>query len=133
MKKNILPLLVMLSPLLATAGESALYRNTIHMASGRPLTVKPVTIVEIDRTSSSSIIEVTAGADAQDVLTNAALMGLCGLARHRGERYVQARQLSQSPATFEVTFPKVGSNSSAPPTSAMAPNIFPVSNCPPSP
>lgn len=129
MNKKVLPLLI-LSPLLASAGESAFYRTTINMVSGRPLTVKPVTIVEVDRTDSSSVVEITAGADAQDLLSSAALQGLCGLARHRGERYIQARQISQSPATFEVTFPKAGSNSSSPPASAMAPNVFPVSNCP---
>ncbi|HWL63870.1 MAG TPA: hypothetical protein VNQ32_13825 [Steroidobacteraceae bacterium] len=132
MKKNVLSLLIH-SPLLATAGESALYRTTINMASGRPLTVKPVTIVEVDRTTNSSIVEVAAGPDAGELVSSAALRGLCGLARHRGERYIQARQISQAPATFEVTFPKVGTDSSTPPTSAMAPNVFPVSSCPPSP
>src|SRR5688500_18010911 len=115
-------------PLLATSAESALFRTTIDTISGRPLMPVSIKIEEVDRTVTSSIIEVTSSADAADAVSSWALVGLCGLARHRGERYIQAKQISLSPLTLEVTFPKVGSNTSTPPTSPMAPNVFPVAS-----
>jgi hypothetical protein len=132
-RKGIVPLLALLSPLLVAAAESSFFRTTVTMMSGRPLMPKSITVEEVDRTTTESIVEVSTSADAADLIPGAALIGLCGLARHRGERYIQATQISNSPATFEVTFPKVGSNSATPPTSAMAPNVFPVANCPTTP
>jgi hypothetical protein len=128
-KRHILPLLAVLFPLLTAAGENAFFRTTVVMVSGRPLTPKSILVEEVDRTATSSIVEVSAGGDATDLLSSAALVGLCGVARHRGERYFQARHISHSPLTLEVTFPKVGSESAAQPTSAMAPNVFPVASC----
>jgi hypothetical protein len=130
MNRHMLPLLAALLPAFAAPAESPLYRATVNMVSGRPLTPISITVEEVDRTTTASVIEITAATSAADVVSNAALIGLCGLARHRGERYIQAKQISQSPLTLEVTFPKVGSESAVPPTSAMAPNIFPVSGCP---
>ena len=129
MKTIAVSLLAML-PLLATGAEATLFRITLNMVSGKPLTPTTVTVEEIDRTNKTSIIEVSTGASDPKLASAAALLGLCGLARHRGERYIQARQISQSPLTLEVTFPKVGSESATPPTSAMAPDVFPVSSCP---
>lgn len=131
--KYILALLAILPPLAAAAADGELFRTTVNMVSGRPLTPKSITLEEVDRTTTTSTIEVSTAAEAADLVPSAALIGLCGLARHRGERYMQARQILQSPLTFEVTFPKVGSESATPPTTAMAPNVYPVSRCPPAP
>ena len=128
MKKEILAGLVLL-PTLAAAADDSLFSTKFSMAFGRPLTMTTVTVEEVDRTDESSIIEVSAGSTDADLLSSAALAGLCGLARHRGERYIQARQLSTSPLTLEVNFPKAGPESALPPASAMAPNVFPVSRC----
>lgn len=130
MKILVASLLAILPSLLATGAEGTLFRTTFNMVSGRPLMPTTVTVEEVDRTATSSVIEVSTGAGDPKLASEAAMLGLCGLARHRGERYIQARPISQSPLTLEVTFPKVGSESATPPTSAMAPNVFPVSGCP---
>lgn len=130
MKRLTLLLVAATLPFLAPSAESALYRTTIAAVSGRPLMPVSITVEEVDRTDTSSIIEVTSSADVTEALSSSVLAGLCGLARNRGERYIQARQISLSPLTLEVTFPKVGSNTANVPTSAMAPNVFPVSSCP---
>jgi len=132
-KRHILSIMAILVPLSVTAAEGALYHTTVNLVSGRPLTPKSIIIEEVERTPTTSIIEVTANTGAEDLVSSAALMGMCGLARQRGEKYIQARQISLQPLTLEVTFPKVGSESSTPPASAVAPNIFPVASCPPSP
>lgn len=126
---HLVALAVFVSPLLAAADDT-LFRATYNMVSGRPLTPTSVTVEEVDRTDIASILEVSANNSDADLVSHAALVGLCGLARHRGERYIQARQLSKSPLTLEVTFPKVGAESAVPPASAMAPNVFPVARCP---
>jgi hypothetical protein len=130
MKRLTLLLLAATLPFLAASAESVLYRTTITTVSGRPLMPVSIIVQEVDRTASSSVIEVTSSADVTEALSSSVLAGLCGLARNRGERYIQARQVSRSPLTLEVTFPKVGSNTANVPTSAMAPNVFPVSSCP---
>ena len=131
--RKFLLLTVLVSPLSTTASESALFRTTVNMVSGRPLTPSSIAVEEVERTPTTSIIEVSSStAGSEDLVSRAALVGMCGLARQRGERYIQARQISRQPLTLEVTFPKVGSESSSPPASAVAPNIFPVSSCPPS-
>lgn len=130
MKKSVVSLLVILLPLSAAGAESAPYRATFSMVFGRPLMPVKVTVEEVDRTNTTSIIEVSTGVADTRLASEAALLGACGVARHRGERYIQAKPVSQSPLTLEITFPKVGSDSPTPPTSAMAPNVFPVSSCP---
>lgn len=130
MKIPVVSLLVALPALLAMGAEGALFRTTFDMVSGRPLMPTTVTVEEVDRTTTSSVIEVSTGSGDAKLASDAALLGLCALARHRGERYIQARPISQSPLTLEVTFPKVGSESASPPTSPMAPNVFPISSCP---
>jgi hypothetical protein len=132
-KRVLLVALAILAPLLATAAEGALFRTTFSIVSGRPLTPNSVTVEEVDRTKTVSIIEVSTNTGDAGLVPDAALVGLCGLARHRGERYIQARQISKSPLTLEVTFPKVGSESAIPSISAMAPNVFSVASCPPHP
>lgn len=133
MKRHILGIMAILVPPSVTAAEGALYHTTVSMVSGRPLTPKSITIEEVERTPTASIIEVSPNAGAEDLVSSAALVGMCGLARQRGEKYIQARQISRQPLTLEVTFPKLGSESASPPASAVAPNIFPVASCPPSP
>ncbi len=130
MKRLTLLLAMAVFPLAAVTAESALFRTTITTVTGRPLMPVSIRVEEVDRTATSSVIEVTSSADLAGALSSSALAGLCGLARHRGERYIQAKQVSPSPLTLEVTFPKVGSDSANPPSSAMAPNVFPVSSCP---
>jgi hypothetical protein len=130
MKKFVVSLLTFLPPLSAMGAEGGLYRTTFNMVSGRPLMPTTITVEEVERTATSSVIEVSTATGDAKLAPEAAMYGLCGLARHRGERYIQARPISQSPLTLEVTFPKVGAESATPPTSAMAPNVFPVSNCP---
>jgi hypothetical protein len=131
MKRLAVSLLAFLPPLLAAGAEGELFRTTFIMVSGRPLTSTTITVDEVDRIGATSIIEVSTGNGDAKLAPDAALVGLCGLARHRGERYIQAKQISQSPLTLEVTFPKVGANTATPPTSPMAPNVFPVASCPP--
>lgn len=132
MKRTILSIMAILLPLWVTASEGALYRTTVNMVSGRPLMPTSITVEEVERTPTTSVIEVSTSAGTEELVSSAALIGMCGLARKRGERYIQARQISRRPLTLEVTFPKVGSESSSPPASAVAPNIFPVASCPPS-
>jgi hypothetical protein len=130
MKRLTLLLAAATLPFLAASAERALYRTTIATVTGRPLMPVSITVEEVDRTATSSIIEVTSSADVTEALASSVLDGLCGLARNRGERYIQAKQVLLSPLTLEVTFPKVGSSTAKLPTSAMAPNVFPVSSCP---
>lgn len=130
MKRPTLLLTTAMFPLAALTAESAHFRTMITTVAGRPLVPVSISVEEVDRTATSSVVEISSSVDAADALPSSALAGLCALARHRGERYIQAKQILQSPLTLEVTFPKVGSDSANPPTSAMAPNVFPVASCP---
>jgi len=130
MKASVVSLVVILFPLSAPGAESALFHANFDLVFGRPLMPVKVSVEEVDRTNTSSIIEVSTVVSDTKLASQAALLGACGVARHRGERYIQAKPIAQSPLTLEITFPKVGSNSATPPTSAMAPNVFPVSSCP---
>lgn len=130
MKRSVVSLLTLLLPMVAVAAERTPFRTTYNLVSGRPLMPVTVTVEEVDRTDTASIIEVSMSVTDAKLASEAALMAACGVARHRGERYIQVESIAQTPLTLEVSFPKVGSNSATPPTSAVAPNVFPVSGCP---
>lgn len=130
MKRSTLLLAAAMFPLAALTAESVLFRTTITTVAGRPLVPVSISVEEVDRTATYSVVEMSSSSDAADALPSSTLAGLCALARHRGERYIQAKQILRFPLTLEVTFPKVGSDSANPPMSALAPNVFPVANCP---
>lgn len=128
MKTGHLVSVAILIPTLAIAAGTALfsYSSPVPMDGGKWATMK---LEEVDRTDSSSIVEVSGAERSTDTSASFLLHGMCGLARARSQRYFQAKEIDTNPLTFEVTFPKTAPNTAKVPLSAMAPNVFPVSHC----
>lgn len=122
-------LAVILIPALAVASDSSLFSFSTPWPlgeDGRWVTMK---LEEVDRTDSNSIVEVSGTSRSGDTSAGFLLNAMCGLAKARGKRYFQAKEIDSDPLTFEVTFPMTAPNSASVPLSAIVPNVFPVSRC----
>ena len=117
-------------PVLAIAADTAFFRFDMSGPLGKGGTQVSMKFEEIDRSDTSSVVEVSGASPASDLSTGFLLNGMCGLAKARGQRYFQAKQIDSTPLTFEVAFPKTAPASVSAPPSGVAPNVFPVSQCP---
>jgi hypothetical protein len=61
---------------------------------------------EVERTTSTSIVEMVYTPERNGVDQTQLTYGACLLMKARGEQFVDVRQVAQSPARFEVTFPR---------------------------
>ena len=130
MKTTQLTSLVALVPILALAADAPFYTFQMSGSLGPGGSEVSMRFEEIDRTEESSFVEVSGTNRSSDLSTGFLLNGMCGLAKARNQRYFQARGVQSEPLTFEVTFPQTAPNSASIPMSGMAPNVFPVSQCP---
>ncbi len=115
---------------LAVAADAPFFTYKISGPLGKREAQVSMTFEEIDRTDSNSIAEVSGVAPNSDLSAGFLLNSMCGLAKARGQRYFQAKQIDTDPITFEVVFPRTAPNSSSDPVSGIAPNVFSVSRCP---
>jgi hypothetical protein len=130
MKTTHLLSVVSLIPVLACAADASFYSFSMSGPLGKGGAQVSMKFEEIDRTDTNSIVEVSGASPGSDLSTGFLLNGMCGLAKKRGQSYFQAKQVDTDPLTFEVTFPKTAPNSPSASLSGIAPNVFPVSQCP---
>lgn len=129
MKTRHLASMIVLLPALAIAAGSSFFSFSTPWPQGESGKWVTMKIEEVDRTDSTSVVEVSGASRDTDSTAAFLLGGMCRLAKARGQRYFQAREIDSDPLTFEVTFPKTAPNSAVVPLSAIAPNVFPVSHC----
>jgi hypothetical protein len=129
MKKTTFAILIVLTPTLVLAANEPLFRKR-GMAMDLGGQAFSMTLEEVDRLEKSSVVEVTGAPAKSDAASAFILDGMCGLAKARGQRYFQARQIATQPLTFEISFPATGQSVASIPTDAIAPNVFAVSFCP---
>lgn len=129
MKTKRLVLAVLLIPALVIAADSTFFSYSTPWPLGEGGKWVTMKLEEVDRTDTTSIVEVSGTARSSDTSGSFLLNGMCGLAKARGQRYFQAKEIDNNPLTFEITFPKTAPNSASIPLSAITPNVFPVSQC----
>lgn len=129
MKTKCLVSVVLLISTLAIAADSSFYKFSTPWPLGEGGKWVTMTLEEVDRTDTASIVEVSGTSRSSDTSGGFLLDAMCGLAKARGQRYFQAKEVDSDPLTFEVTFPKTAPNSASRPLSAIAPSVFPVSQC----
>jgi hypothetical protein len=129
MKNTRVGLAVMLLPAFALAADSSLFSFRTQWPLGKGGQWGAMNLEEVDRTDSTSIVEISGTSPSIDTSGGFLLTAMCELAKAREQRYFQAREIDSDPLTFEVTFPKTAPNTQARPVSAIAPSVFPVSRC----
>jgi hypothetical protein len=129
MKTTNLLLVVALIPALTAAADAPLFNFSMPTLPGKDGASGSMKFEEIDRTDKNSVVEVSGTTPGSDWSSTFLLYGMCGLAKARGQRYFQAKEIDSGPLTFEVTFPMTSPNSAVP-FNGIAPNVFPVSQCP---
>jgi hypothetical protein len=119
---------IALVPVLAIAADSPFF--TFNVSLSRDGTQVSMTFEETQRTDTGSVVEVSGITPGTNTTTLYLIGAMCALAKARGQSYFQAKEVQTEPPTLEVTFPKTGPDTSPVPLSAMAPNVYPVSQCP---
>ncbi len=115
---------------LAAAADASFFNFNMSGPLGKGGAQVSMKFEEVDRTDAISVVEVSGISPGLDLSTGFLLNGMCGLAKARGQRYFQAKEIDSIPLTFEVRFPRTAPNSASIPVSGIAPNVFPVSQCP---
>lgn len=123
-------LVMALIPAMAAAADAPFFNFSMATLPEEDGTYASMKFAEVDRTDAKSVVEVSGTTPGSNWSTNFLLLSMCGLAKAREQRYFQAREIDDNPLTFEITFPPTAPNAASVPTSAMAPNVFPVSKCP---
>jgi hypothetical protein len=108
MKNTTTVVMLLFCSILASAEEPSLYKATVEDAPSKD--GKPVifTFKEIERTPTSSIVELSTLVGGSVSGPMLMVKCTCGLARARGEKFFTAVPLSRDPIRLMVTFPKTG-------------------------
>ena len=107
MKITVIAIALTLCFVVAAAQEPSLYQLTVEdvpTGNGK----QTVTFKEIERTPTTSIVELSALAGGSVSGPLLIVRYMCGLTRARGEQFFTSRTVSFNPVRMEVTFPKSG-------------------------
>jgi hypothetical protein len=108
MKITTTAIVMLLCSFSASAEEPSLYQTTVEDApskEGKPVTF---TFKEIERTPTTSTVELSALVGGSVSGPMLMVKCMCGLTRARGEQFFTAVPLSRDPIRMKVTFPKTG-------------------------
>jgi hypothetical protein len=130
MKTTHLMSVAALLPVLAVAADARLFTFNVSELADSSGTRVSMKFEEISRRATSSMVEMSGPTPGSDPPKGYLLGGMCGLAKARSQKYFQAKVVQAEPLMFEVTFPNFGPDSPTDPGSFMAPNVYPVSQCP---
>ena len=107
MKITVISIALTLCSVVAAAQEPSLFQLTVEdVPTGNG--TQTLTFKEIERTPTTSIVELSALAGGSVSGPMLIVRCMCGLTRARGEQFFTSRMVSSNPVRMEVTFPKSG-------------------------